>query len=119
MQAPHSDFVIEICLTFRVVFRLTLRKTQGVMRLIAQPLKFDLTVPELSTLPRGSVGFMIQYRPRCFDGPTTPIVDPIGLKMHCGTGWNAKKQGAMKPQKHGANCTTPSIQTRVTPSDPN
>ncbi|WP_439525039.1 transposase [Marivita sp.] len=61
-QARYSDLAIEKCLTLRVVFRLALRRTQGLMRSLARLMRLDIAVPDFSTLSRHSNGLITRKK---------------------------------------------------------
>ena len=48
----YSDLVIELCLTFCVVFGLPLRQTRGFVRSLFRLMDLGLPIPESSTLSR-------------------------------------------------------------------
>src|SRR6185503_7290152 len=77
-QPHYSALAIRTALTLRVVFRLALRQTEGLIRSILELLSLDLAVPDHSTLSR---------RGPCLSsgGPFHLLVDSTGLRL-CGPG---------------------------------
>ena len=73
-QAAFSDLAIEIRLSLRIVFRLALRQTQGIVRSLIGLLDLDLAAPDFSTLSRRSKGLKVSERRRKRDGAITLIV---------------------------------------------
>jgi len=94
-QPKYSDLAIATALTLRVVFRLALRQTEGLIGSILQLLGLDLAVPDHSTLSR-RVGALEVPRPRCGREPVHLLVDSTGLRL-CGPGvWLEEKHGSKR-----------------------
>ncbi|WP_257625518.1 MULTISPECIES: transposase [unclassified Rhizobium] len=55
-QPKYSDLAITSCLTLRVVYRLPLRQSAGLMLGVAELMEIDTAVPDFSTLSRRSTG---------------------------------------------------------------
>jgi hypothetical protein len=92
-QPRYSALAITTALTFRVVFRLALRQTEGLIGSILDLLGLDLTVPDHSTLGRRAETLEM---PRSHAGsrPVHLLVDSTGLKL-CGAGeWLVAKHGS-------------------------
>src|SRR5919202_5889455 len=89
-QPWYSPLAILIALTFRAVFRLALRQTEGLIGSIIRLLGLDLPVPDHTTLSRRAATLNVP-RPRSSSSPeaggeTEPVhllVDSTGLKL-CG-----------------------------------
>jgi hypothetical protein len=81
-------------LTLRAVFRLALRRTEGLMiGSIIRLLRLDLAVPDHSTLSRRA-GTLQVLRPASSTEPVHLLVDSTGLRL-CGPGeWLMEKHGA-------------------------
>src|SRR4051812_49961881 len=93
-QPCYSDLAIATALTLRVVFRLALRQTEGLIGSILQLLGLDLAVPDHSTLSRRAETLEVP-RPRCGGGePGHPIVDSTGRKLFGPGGWLGGEDGA-------------------------
>ncbi|WP_043367225.1 IS5 family transposase [Belnapia sp. F-4-1] len=94
-QAKYSDLAIATALTLRVVFRLALRQTEGLIGSILQLLGLDLAVPDHSALSRRAETLEVA-RPRCWREPMHLLVDSTGLRL-CGPGgWLEEKHGSKR-----------------------
>ena len=83
---------IATALTLRAVFRLALRRTEGLVGSILALLGLDLAVPDRSTLSRRAETLVVAL-PRRGSGPVHMLVDSTGLKL-CGSGeWLLEKHG--------------------------
>ena len=79
-QAIYSDIAIETAFTFRLVFHLPLRQTEGFVGSILKLMELDLPVPDHTTLSRRNR--TVEVRKRITNlpgGPLCFIVD--GAKM--------------------------------------
>ena len=91
-QPRYSPLAITTALTLRVVFRLALRQTEGLIGSILALLGLDLAVPDHSTLSRRAETLVLPL-PRPGSGPMHLLVDSTGLKL-CGSGeWLLGKHG--------------------------
>ncbi len=81
-------------LTFRALFRLALRQTEGLIGSVVGLLGLDLAVPDHSTLCRRAETLEVPCpRPRRDGEPLHLLVDSTGLKL-CGAGeWLTEKHG--------------------------
>ncbi len=93
-QPVYADLAIETALTFRLLFHLPLRQTEGFLSAVLQLMGLTLPCPDHTTRSRrnatvdiGPLKKGVQQEPTCL------IVDSSGLKV-CG-------QGAWHTQKHG------------------
>jgi len=80
--AVFSDAAIQFWLTIKVLFKLPLRQTTG---MVASPLKLaglDWAVPDHTTLSRRQKTLEVQIPYRRADGPVNLLVDSIGIKFH-------------------------------------
>jgi hypothetical protein len=94
-QPPYSALAIRTALTLRAVFRLALRKTEGLIGSILKLLWLDLAVPDHSTLSRRAETLEV-LRPISRTGPVHLLVDSTGLRL-CGPGeWLIEKHGARR-----------------------
>jgi len=92
-QPHYSALAITTALTLRVVFRLALRQTEGLIGSIIRLLGLDLAVPDQSTLSRRA-GTLQVLRPASSTEPVHLLVDSTGLRL-CGPGeWLVEKHGA-------------------------
>src|ERR671912_247185 len=93
-QPEYSDLAILTALTFKAVFRLAYRQTEGLIGSVIGLLGLDLAVPDHTTLCRRAETLEVP-RPRLrSDGePLHLLVDSTGLRL-CGPGeWLVEKHG--------------------------
>src|SRR5215213_3806810 len=99
-QPEYSDLAILTALTFKAVFRLAHRQTEGLIGSVIGLLGLDLAVPDHTTLCRRAETLEVP-RPKPSGGgaggdagPLHLLVDSTGLKL-CGAGeWLIEKHGA-------------------------
>jgi hypothetical protein len=96
-QPWHSPLAILTALTLRMVFRLALRQTEGLIGSVIGLLGLTLRVPDHSTLSRRAVTLDVPRPSRSSLGadgePLHLLVDSTGLKL-CGAGeWLIEKHG--------------------------
>src|SRR5215210_1918707 len=96
-QPCYSPLAILTALTLRVVFRLALRQTEGLIGSIVGLLGLELCVPDHSTLSRRAKTLEVpRPRPRRNGQPLHLLVDSTGLRL-CGAGeWLQEKHGAKR-----------------------
>jgi len=95
-QPHYSALAIRTALTLRVVFRLALRQTEGLIGSILKLLGLDLAVPDHSTLSRRAETLEIPKPCPSSRGPVHLLVDSTGLRL-CGPGeWLLEKYGARR-----------------------
>jgi hypothetical protein len=94
-QRWYSPLAILTALTFRAVFHLALRQTEGLISSVIGLLGLALAVPDHSTLCRRAKTLEVPHpRPRRDGEPLHLLVDSTGLKL-CGAGeWLVEKHGA-------------------------
>ena len=91
-QPWYSPLAILTALTLRVLFRLALRQTEGLIGSVLRLLGLELAVPDHTTLSRRAEGLPVP-RPRSSTGPLHLLVDSTGLRL-CGPGeWLVEKHG--------------------------
>src|SRR4051812_46392658 len=85
-QPAYSDLAILTALTFKAVFRLAYRQTEGLIGSVIGLLGLDLAVPDHTTLCRRAETLEVP-RPRSGSDaePVHLLVDSTGLKL-CGPG---------------------------------
>ena len=95
-QAHYSALAIRTALTFRAVFRLALRQTEGLIGSILRLLGLDLAVPDHSTLSRRAETLEVPKPCPRSRGPVHLLVDSTGLRL-CGPGeWLVEKHGTKR-----------------------
>jgi hypothetical protein len=99
-QPVYSDVAIETALTFRLLFRLPLRQTEGFLCSILRLMGVSLPCPDHTTLSRRNLTEALRQQvERAPRGPISLIVDSSGLKV-CGQGgWHAQKHGEKKHKR--------------------
>lgn len=101
-QFTYSNAAIELCLTFRVLFHLALRQTQGFMEDIMDLLEIELPVPDYTRLSRR--GKTIDLKIKRYTDKTDMkedtylIIDSTGLKIYGAGEWLSEKHG-VKPRR--------------------
>lgn len=99
-QRVYSDIAIQTALTFRLLFRLPLRQTEGFLHSVFTLMGWALPCPDHTTLSRRNTTVEISpLESRESQGPVDLIVDSSGLKV-CGQGeWHAQKHGEKKRKR--------------------
>ena len=102
-QAPHdgrlgrppifSDAAIQFCLSVKVLFKLPLRQTAGLVASLLRLAGLDWSVPDFSTLCRRQKTLAVQIPYRRADGPLNLLVDSTGIKFLGDGEWQARKHG--------------------------
>jgi hypothetical protein len=88
-----SDAAIQFCLSIKVLFRLPLRQTAGMVAGLLQQAGLDWPVPDASTLCRRQKTLAVQIPYRRADGPLNLLVDSTGIKFLGDGEWQARKHG--------------------------
>src|SRR5438093_9444430 len=91
-QPHYSALAITTALTLRVVFRLALRQTEGLIGSIIRLLGIDLAIPDHSTLSRRAETLAVA-RPPSSAEPVHLLVDSTGLKLSGAGEWLVQKHG--------------------------
>src|SRR6478609_9723731 len=78
-QPHYSSLAIATALTFKAVFRLALRQTEGLIGSVLQLLGLDLPVPDHGTLSRRAETLEVP-QPKAGSAPMHLLVDGTGLK---------------------------------------
>jgi hypothetical protein len=96
-QPVYSDLAIATALTFRLLFHLPLRQTEGLLRSVLKLMDVPLPCPDHTTLSRRHPTVAIRQQvDRASAGPISLIVDSSGLQV-CGQGeWHTQKHGEKK-----------------------
>lgn len=88
-----SDAAIQFCLSIKVLFRLPLRQTAGMVAGLLRQAGLDWPVPDASTLCRRQKTLAVQIPYRRADGPLNLLVDSTGIKFVGDGEWQARKHG--------------------------
>lgn len=78
--AVFSDAAIQFCLTIKVLFKLPLRQTTGMVASLLKVANLDWAVPDYTTLCRRQKTLAVHIPYRCADGPLNLLVDSTGIK---------------------------------------
>ncbi|MFN4203752.1 MAG: IS5 family transposase, partial [Tabrizicola sp.] len=91
--AVFPDAAIQFCLTIKVLFKLPLRKTTGMVASLLKKADLDWAVPDCTTLCRRQKTLAVQIPYRRADGPLNLLVDSTGIKFLGDGEWQARKHG--------------------------
>ncbi len=72
--AVYSDAAIQFCLTIKVLFKLPLRQTTGMVASLLKMADLDWAVPGYTTLCRRQKTLAVQFPYRRADGPLNLLV---------------------------------------------
>ncbi len=89
-----SDAAIQFCLSVKVLFKLPLRQTAGMVASLLRLAGLNWSVPDFSTLCRRQKTLAVQIPYRRSDGPLNLLVDSTGIKLLGDGEWQARKHGA-------------------------
>ena len=88
-----SNAAIQFCLSVKVLFKLPLRQTAGMVVSLLRLAGLDWPVPDYSTLCRRQKTLAVQIPYRRADGPLNLLVDSTGIKFLGDGEWQARKHG--------------------------
>ena len=91
--AVFSDAAVQFCLTIKVLFKLPLRQTTGMVASLLKMAGLDWAVPDYTTLCRRQKTLAVQIPYRRVDGPLNLLVDSTGIKFLGDGEWQARKHG--------------------------
>jgi hypothetical protein len=91
--AVFSAAAIQSCLTIKVLFKLPLRQTTGMVASLLKLAGLDWAVPDYTTLCRRQKTLAVQIPYRRADGPLNLLVDSTGIKFLGDGEWQARKHG--------------------------
>ena len=91
--AVFADAAIQFCLTIKVLFKLPLRQTTGMVVSLLKMAGLDWPVPDYTTVCRRQKTLAVQIPYRRADGPLNLLVDSTGIKFLGDGEWQARKQG--------------------------
>ena len=89
-----SDAAIQFCLSVKVLFKLPLRQTAGMVTSLLRLAGLNWSVPDFSTLCRRQKTLAVQIPFRRSDGPLNLLVDSTGIKFLGDGEWQVRKHGA-------------------------
>ena len=89
-----SDSAIELCLTFKVLFKLPLRQATGLVASVLKLAGLDWPVPDYTTLCRRQRTLDIALGGRPSSEGLHLLVDSTGIKMMGEGEWKTRKHGA-------------------------
>ena len=89
--AVFADAAIQFCLTIKVLFKLPLRQTTGMVASLMNMAGLDWAVPDYPTLCRRQRTLAVQIPSRRVDGPLNLLVDSTGIKFLGDGEWQARK----------------------------
>ena len=92
-QFEYSDLAIETALTFRKLFHLPLRQTEGFIRSLLERMDLDLDAPDHTTLVRWQPGLTIDLPVHATTSPRDVVVDSTGLKVYGEGEWKTRQHG--------------------------
>mgnify|MGYP001230766088 CR=1 FL=1 len=84
---------IHFWLTIKVLFKLPLRQTTGMVASLLKMANLDWAVPDYTTLCRRQKTLAVQIPYRRADGPLNLLVDSTGIKFLGDGEWQARKHG--------------------------
>ena len=79
--AVFSDAAIQFCLTIKVLFKLPLRQTTGMVASLLKLANLDWAVPDYTPLCRWQKTLVVQIPYWRADGPLNLLVDSTGIKF--------------------------------------
>ncbi|TYB84337.1 IS5 family transposase [Oceaniovalibus sp. ACAM 378] len=88
-----SDAAIQFCLSIKVLFKLPLRQTAGMVASLLRLAGLDWPVPDFSTVCRRQKTLMVQIPYRHADGPLNLLADSTGIKFLGHGEWQSRKHG--------------------------
>ena len=86
-----SGLAIQFCLSIKVLFKLPIRQTAGMVTSLLRLADLDWPVPDCSTLCRRQESPKVQIPYRRAGGPLNLLVDSTGIKFLCDGEWQARK----------------------------
>ena len=89
-----SDAAIQVGPSIKVLFKLPLRQTAGMVASLFRLAGLDWPVPDYSTLCRRQKTLEVQIPYRRAGGPLNLLVDSTGIKFLGDGDWQARKHGA-------------------------
>ena len=123
--AVFSDAAIQFCLTIKVLFKLPLRQTTGMVASLLRMANLEWAIPDYSTLCRGQRTLAVQIPYPRSEGPLNLLVDSTGIKFLGDGEWQVRKHGVQGRRQWrkvhlalAAAAMTQNIETGRTASSP-
>ena len=91
--AVFSDGAIQFCLTIKVLFKLPLRQTNGMVASLLKMANLEWAVPDYTTRCRRQKTLTVQIPHRRADAPLNLLLDSTGIKFLGNGEWQARKHG--------------------------
>ncbi len=91
-QFVYLDLAIETTLTFRKLFRLALRQSEGFVQSLLAMMDVPWNAPDHTTLSRRQKGLWVDLSVQSSDQPRHLVVDSTGLKVHGEGEWKTRHQ---------------------------
>jgi hypothetical protein len=95
-QFEYSDVAIETALTFRSLFRLPFRQTEGFVRSLIELMGLALQTPDYSILCRRQGALQVDLAVRHTSEPVHVVVDSTGAKVFGEGEWKVRQHGWSK-----------------------
>lgn len=95
-QFYYSDLAIETALTFRLLYDLPLRQTEGFMQSIIELMGLTLKIPNYSTLSRRNASIEVPLTTKSSKQPLYVVIDSTGLKVYGEGEWKVRQHGYSK-----------------------
>jgi Transposase DDE domain len=92
----YNDVAILLCLTFRVLWKMPFRQTQGFVTGLFSMMKIDLKVPHYTTLCRRMPALKVPLLPRISNEPIHVVIDSTGVKIYGEGEWKVRQHGKDK-----------------------
>jgi hypothetical protein len=92
----YSDIAIECMAMLKVVYRLPLRATEGLLASILELLGVELPVPNYTTLSRRQRSLEVNLPKGAKAGPLHLVVDATGVKVYGEGEWKVRQHGVSK-----------------------
>ena len=89
----YSDVAIQLLLTLRACYGLTLRQTEGFARSLFARLALDVPVPDYSTLSRRAATLTLDLGTTAAGQARTILVDSTGVKVFGEGEWKVRQHG--------------------------
>ena len=89
----YSNWAIETALTFRLLFNLPLRQTQGFVDSLLSLMGWALSAPNYSTLSHRQAHLAVDLPVKPSEQPIHLVVDSTGLKVYGESEWKVRQHG--------------------------